>query len=128
MQYHTFHHLGQDWEAAILPVRDHVAAVRFRDADDRGSRRYEGRIDADELEDVGEAGRDLALRRALESALVLSALEGQDRGLTADEVAERTGIPPEATQDRLHALDSVQPVPVDVGPRRYRVVSLGDRP
>lgn len=127
MRYQTFHHLGQDWEAAILAAKEDVAVVRFRDAEDRDSRTYEGSVDAEELEDADEPGRELALRRALESALVLDTLSGHDRGLTTDEVAERTGIPPEAARDRLHALDSVQPIPVDVGAQRYRLVSVDDQ-
>jgi hypothetical protein len=126
MRHHTFHHLGQDWEAAILTAHDDTAAVRFRAAEDRDGRTLEGRIDTEELDGVDDAGRELALRRALESVMVLNALEGHDRGLTSEEVADRTGIPPEATQDRLHALDSVQPMPGERGTLRYRVVSLDD--
>ncbi len=121
MEHHEFHHLGRDWEAVILAPKGDEAQVRFRSADDSDSRTYEGSIDCEELEDADAAGKELALRRGLESALVLRVLSGRADGLTLEDVAERTGMPPEAAADRMHALDSVQPVVSPTGTRRYRL-------
>jgi hypothetical protein len=121
MEYQNFHHLGREWEAAILGPTDEAAPVRFRSASDSDRRTYEARIDREELEDADNGERELALRRALESALVLRTLSGWDDGLTLEEVAERTGMPRDAAEDRLHKLDSVQPVLTPTGVRRYRL-------
>jgi hypothetical protein len=121
MEHHTFHHLGRDWEAAILAASGDEAPVRFRPAYDSGPRTYESRVAREELDASDANGRDLALRRSLESALVTEALAGRPAGLTAEEVAERAGMPVEAAQDRLHKLEVVEPVPDPLGPRRYRL-------
>lgn len=121
MEYQTFHHLGRDWEAVILGPADDAAPIRFRSANDNDRRTYEGRVDREELEEVSDGERELALRRALESALVLRALTGWADGLTVEEVAERAGMPVEAAEDRLHKLESVHPVLTPTGTRRYRV-------
>jgi hypothetical protein len=126
MEYQNFHHLGREWEAAILRPAGDAAPVRFRSATDSERRTYEARIHRDELEDADDGERELALRRALESALVLRALSGWDDGLTLEEVAERTGMPRDAAEDRLHKLDSVQPLLTPSGIRRYRVSEGGD--
>lgn len=121
MEHHTFHHLGRDWEAAILAATGEEAAVRFRTARDTDPRTYESRVAVEELDGSGQDGRDLALRRSLEAALVIRALAGRDEGLTAEEVAERAGMPVDATEDRLHKLDVVEPVLDPGAPRRYRL-------
>jgi hypothetical protein len=121
MEYQTFQHLGREWEAAILGPAGEAAPVRFRSAHDNDRRTYEARIDREELEDADDGERELALRRALESALVVRSLSGWDDGLTLEEVAERTGMPRDAAEDRLHKLDSVQPVLTPTGIRRYRL-------
>lgn len=121
MEHHTFRHLGRDWEAAILAATGDEAAVRFRPAFDSDPHTYEGRIAVEELDESDDNGRDLALRRSLESALVIEALAGRHGGLTAEEVADRTGMPVDATEDRLHKLEDVEPVPDPIGPRRYRI-------
>jgi hypothetical protein len=121
MEYQNFHHLGREWEAAILEPADDVAPVRFRAATDTDRRTYEARIDREELEDAGDGERELALRRGLESALVLRALSGWDDGLTLEEIADRAGMPREAAEDRLHKLESVQPFLSPTGVRRYRL-------
>jgi hypothetical protein len=126
MEYQTFHHLGRDWEAAILGPAGDAAPVRFRSATDNDRRTYEARIDREELEDADNGARELALRRALESALVLRALSGWDDGLTLEEVADRAGMPPDAVEDRLHKLDVVQPVLTPTGVRRYRLSEARD--
>lgn len=126
MEYQTFHHLGRDWEAAILGPAGDAAPVRFRAAGDSDRRTYEARIDREELEDSDDDGIELALRRALESALVLRALSGWHDGLTLEEVAERAGMPPDAVEDRLHVLDAVQPVLTPTGVRRYRLADPVD--
>lgn len=119
MNHHTFHHLGRDWEAAILASRDETAPVRFRHADDDDPRTYEGSLEPEDLDPNGQ-DRELALRNALEACLVLDALAGQE-GLTAQEVADRAGMPLEATEDRLRALDGVEPVLHPLGTRRWRI-------
>jgi hypothetical protein len=125
MEHRTFRHLGREWEAAILHPAGGAAPVRFRHAADDNPRTYEGRIDREEIEEAdGDDGRELALRRSLEGALVLDALAGRSEGLTAEEVAERAGMPVDDTRDRLHMLDEVQPVLGVLGPRRYRLASL----
>lgn len=121
MEHHTFHHLGRDWEAAILAATGDEAPVRFRAARDTDPRTYESRVAVEELDGSDQDGRDLALRRSLESALVIRALTGRDEGLTAEEVAERAGMPVDATEDRLHKLDVVEPVLDPGAPRRYRL-------
>lgn len=121
MEYQTFHHLGREWEAAILGPADDAAPVRFRSASDTDRRTYEARIDREELEDADNGERELALRRALESALVVRTLSGWDDGLTLEEVADRTGMPADAAEDRLHKLESVQPFLTPTGIRRYRL-------
>jgi hypothetical protein len=127
MEHRTFRHLGRDWEAAILGPSGAGAPVRFRHAAGDNPRTYEGRIDREEIEDAdGDDDRELALRRSLESALVLDALAGHSDGLTAEEVAERAGMPVDDTRDRLHLLDEVQPVMNVLGPRRYRLASPED--
>lgn len=126
MEHHIFHHLGREWEAAILGPGGDQAAIRFRDADHEDRRTYEARVDAEELEDLDAGGRELALRRALESAMVVRALSGWDEGLTVEEVAERTGMPPDAAEDRLHKLEEVQPFLTPSGIRRYRLAERVD--
>ncbi len=121
MEHRTFYHLGRDWEAAILASAGDATPVRFRHAADDDSRTYDARVDREELEDADDDGRELALRRSLESALVVDALTGQDGGLTPEEVAERTGMPIEDTRDRLHKLEAVEPVLDPLGPRRFRL-------
>jgi hypothetical protein len=121
MEHHIFRHLGREWEAAILAATGDEAPVRFRSALDTDPHTYEGRIAVEELDGPDDGGRDLALRRSLESALVTEALAGRHGGLTAEEVADRTGMPVEATEDRLHKLEVVEPVPDPTGPRRYRI-------
>jgi hypothetical protein len=121
MEHHTFRHLGRDWEAAILAATADEAAVRFRAASDTDPHTYEGRIAVEELDGSDDSGKDLALRRSLESALVIEALVGRRAGLTPEEVADRTGMPVDATEDRLHKLEAVEPVPDPSGPRRYRI-------
>lgn len=121
MEHHTFHHLGRDWEAAILAATGDEAPVRFRRARDTDPRTYESRVAVEELDGSDGDGRDLALRRSLEAALVIRALAGRDEGLTAEEVAERVGMPVDAAQDRLHKLDTVEPLLDPIAPRRYRL-------
>jgi hypothetical protein len=121
MEHHTFHHLGRDWEAAILAATGDEAPVRFRTARDTDRRTYESHVAIEELDGSDQDGRDLALRRSLEAALVIRALTGRDEGLTAEEVAELAGMPVDATEDRLHKLDAVEPVLDPLAPRRYRL-------
>jgi hypothetical protein len=126
MEHHTFHHLGREWEAVILgPVGD-AAEVRFRTDTDADRRTYHARVEPEELEEVNGGERELALRRALEAALVIRALSGWDNGLTVEEVAERAGMPPDAAADRLHMLDQVQPLLTPTGIRRYRLTNGDD--
>lgn len=123
MEHHIFHHLGRDWEAVVLASAGDTAAVRFRHVEDDDRRTYEGEVSREELEEDGQ-DPELALRRALESSLVLRALSRAE-ALTAEEVAERAGMPVEATVDRLRKLDKVEPVLDPLGPRRYRVSGGG---
>jgi hypothetical protein len=123
MDYHTFDHLDRTWEAAVPRAPGERCLVRFRRTDDRDAITYEARVDAEELTVEQPRQRELALRRALESALVLDVLARHPDGLTLGEVAERTGMPPEAAEDRLHVLDEAQPVPEEMSRgRRYRLV------
>lgn len=121
MEHCTFYHLGRTWEAAILASHDEATPVRFRHAADDGTRTYDARIDREEIEESDTNGRELALRRSLESALVVDVLAGLDDGLTAEEVAERTGMPIDDARDRLHKLEAVEPVLDPLGPRRFRL-------
>lgn len=121
MEHRTFYHLGRAWEATILASHDDATPVRFRHAADDDAHTYDARIDREELEESDDDGRELALRRSLESVLVVDALTGQNGGLTADEVAERTGMPIDDARDRLHKLDSVEPLLDPIGPRRFRL-------
>lgn len=122
MERETFRHLDREWEAAIADAPGGSRVVRFRSSEPRDEKTYEASIDGGELGGEEASDRELALRRGLESALVLDALAGHESGLTAQEVADMTGLPAEAAEDRLEVLDSVQPV-LDVhGPRRYRTV------
>lgn len=120
MEHLTFYHLGRAWEATILASSGHATPVRFRHAADDDVHTYDARIDREELEESDDDGRELALRRSLESALVVDALRGCN-GLTADEVAERTGMPIDDARGRLHKLDSVEPLLDPIGPRRFRL-------
>jgi hypothetical protein len=120
MQRQTFRHLGREWEAVVPQADADPLPVRFRDSEGRAPETYEARVAREELEGVGPGERELALRRGLESALVLDALARAERGLTAEEVADRVGMPVEAAVDRLHVLETVQPVPETGGPTRYR--------
>lgn len=118
----NFHHLGRDWEAAIPETPGDDRPVRFRNADPKDDRTYEATVAAEELDGETGSDRELALRRALEAALVLDALGGHETGLTAGEVAEATGMPEAAAADRLDVLEAVQPMLDANGPRRYRTV------
>jgi hypothetical protein len=122
MERVTFRHLGREWEATIPQTTADPLPVRFRDADDRIPTTREALLAREELDPAEPADRELALRRGLESALVLDALAGATHGLTAEDVAERTGMPVEAAEDRMHVLDSVQLVPGVLGTRRFRTV------
>lgn len=115
----TFRHLGREWEAAIPEAEADPLPVRFSGPEE-GEPTHESRIAREELDPADPAERELALRRGLESALVLEALAGAEDGLTVEQVADRTGMPAEAAQDRLDVLDSVQPIPGTMGTRRYR--------
>jgi len=121
MKHRTFYHLGRAWEAAILASDDDATPVRFRHAADDDTHTYDARIDREELEVSDEDGQELALRRSLESALVVDALAGSHQGLTPEEVAERTGMPIDDARDRLHKLDSVEPMLDPIGPKRFRL-------
>jgi hypothetical protein len=90
----------------------------------RDTKTYEARIDREELED-DERERMLALRRGLESALVLDVLAAHRAGLTAEEVGRMIGMPGEAAEARLELLDEVQPLVRSRGPRRYRWLDGG---
>ncbi|MFW6330586.1 MAG: hypothetical protein ACOC3J_02555 [Gemmatimonadota bacterium] len=120
MEHHTFRHLSREWEATIIDAADDRCPVRFRDADATDPETYEARVDREELKREEDA-RDLALRRGLESALVLNALAGEEDGLTPEEIAHRTGMPVEAAADRIEVLESVQPVPDPDGASRYYI-------
>jgi hypothetical protein len=124
MRHHNFHHLGREWEAVILGPAEDAAPVRFRSADDSDRRTYESTIDREEMDESDGQTEELALRRALESALVLRALSGWDDGLTLEEVAERTGMPADAAADRMNKLDAVQPLLTPSGVRRYRLADM----
>lgn len=121
MRRETFRHLDREWEAAIPDADGERLWVRLRREDDGDPRTYEAELSRAEVEDDGIELR-LALRRALESVLVLDALEGHDVGLTAEEVGRMTGMPRGAAQDRLEILEEVRPVLGTDGPRRYRAV------
>jgi len=125
MERMTLKHLDREWEVSILGRQHEDRRVRFRSSDAQDSQTFEARVQAEEVEDPDPIERELALRRALEASLVLHALEGQEDGLTADQVARRTGMPPEAVEDRCEVLDSVQLVPQSGDPRRYRILILG---
>jgi len=122
MERTTLQHLDREWEVSILGQQHEDRRVRFRSSDAQDPQTFEARMDAEEVEDPDPTERELALRRALEASLVLHALEGQQDGLTAEEVARMTGMPREAVEDRFEVLDSVQPVLESGPPRRYRIL------
>lgn len=125
MQRTTFRHLDREWEATLQDSPGDHRRVLFRNADEDDPKTYEARIHADELSGLEEEDEDSALRRGLESALILDALEGHEAGLTAEELARMTGMPTEAAEDRVDVLDRVQPVLQTSGPRRYRTLERG---
>lgn len=124
MQRETIHHLDREWEAVIPDAPGDRKPVRFRSAETDDDKTYEARIDREELEEGSD--QTLALRRGLESALVLDVLAGHEAGLTAEEIARMTGMPTEAAQDRLDVLERVQPVLDTSGPRRYRTIEMDE--
>jgi hypothetical protein len=126
MQLEKLRHLDRDWEATIPDAPGVSILVRFRSGDVRDTKTYEARIDREELED-DERERMLALRRGLESALVLDVLAAHRAGLTAEEVGRKIGMPGDAAEARLELLDEVQPLVRTRGPRRYRWLD-GGRP
>ena len=118
----TFRHLDREWEASIPDADEDPRPVRFRSERDDDPKRYEALVDVEDLQQDAEAETALALRRGLESALILDVLTGHEAGLTVREVAEMTGMPVEGAKDRLEVLDEVQPVLDESGPRRYRTL------